>query len=70
MDEAKNAREHAHACLQLADNLTETATKVLRSLRRGNDDWQEHMNLLEVWVALIAEAQPQSEEDAEAIEEQ
>lgn len=67
MDDAKTARQYAHECLEAADNITDTATKVLRSLRRGNDDWRDLTNPLERWQAILAEARLQSKasDDAE-----
>ena len=66
MDRAKNAREYAHACIEAADMITTTATRVLRSLRRGNDDWSMHFDDLMIWADIIGRMPiPEGNDDAE-----
>ncbi len=52
----ESARKVAHQALELADNISEAATNILRSLRRGNDAWELHVNTLHIHLNTIAEA--------------
>ena len=52
----ESARKVAHQALELADNISQAATNILRSLRRGNDAWETHVNTLHIHLNAIAEA--------------
>jgi len=60
----KVARETAHKALEMADTLTTAAQHVLRSLRRGNDDWQDVMQSLHGIVLPFMDA-TEASDDAE-----
>ena len=56
MDTKETARAVAHQALELADNINDAALNILRSLRRGNDAWETHVNTLHIHLTAVAEA--------------
>lgn len=56
MDSKQTARAIAHQALELADNINDAALNILRSLRRGNDAWETHVNTLHIHLTAVAEA--------------
>jgi uncharacterized membrane-anchored protein len=63
-NDKKAARAVAHKALEIADTLHTAAQHVLRSLRRGNDDWQDVMQSMQGFVEPYMNA-PTVSDDAE-----
>ena len=65
-NDKKAAREMAHKALEIADTLHTAAQHMLRSLRRGNDDWQTVMQSMHDIVAPYMHATEDSDDAEDA----
>lgn len=66
MDNKETARKVAHAALEVADNITDAANNVLRSLRRGSDAWETHIETLHIHIVTIADAYAEAKDSDDA----